>query len=210
MLSVIVSDDLDTDVYTVDGFMEALQEEKQLQAVTDANETQLDSAESDEDYTDEDDESDEEDEPVRVRTRPLPTDISTASAAGREPALIVDLGYGSCKFGMEGEDAPSRLPCRSQARRDLITREQYLLSSILLCQSLSPETAAIEPKPLLMLRYSMMNVDWVSMEALWEHIFNVEIDLPADECIVSCTVSPYGPNSYATTLGKHFRKHFAV
>jgi hypothetical protein len=47
----------------------------------------------------------------------------------------------------------------------------------------------------------MMDVDWESMEALWEHIFNVELDLPANECIVSCTVSPYGPDSYATTLG---------
>lgn len=125
MMSVIVSDDLDTGVYTIEGFMEALEEEKQLEAVTNANETHQDSVESDEDY---DDDDDEDDDPVRVRTQPLPTDISTADTGGREPALIVDLGYGSCKFGMEGEVAPSRLPCRSRTRRDLITREQYLLS----------------------------------------------------------------------------------
>jgi hypothetical protein len=40
---------------------------------------------------------------------------------GTLAALIVDLGYGECKFGMSGEAEPSRLPCRSEVRRDLIT-----------------------------------------------------------------------------------------
>jgi hypothetical protein len=188
IVSVIVSDDLDTDVYSVEGFMDALKEEKKMAGVTSAeddsrsDEEDADEAEAsgggDEDDEDDDDDDgefensdDELDEPVRVRTQDLPTEVPDD---GSNAALIVDLGYGECKFGMAGDASPSRLPCRSEERRDLITREQL----------------------------SMMDVKWDDMEALWNRIFQVELDLPASECIVACTVSPYGPDSYSETLAE--------
>ena len=88
--------------------------------------------------------------------------------------LIVDLGYSGMRFGMCGESAPTYLRNRSGSRRDMITKHDH----------------------------STMDVDWESMEQMWNRVYDTELDLPADESVVSCTVSPYGPDSYAETLAE--------
>jgi actin-related protein len=47
-----------------------------------------------------------------------------------------------------------------------------------------------------------MDVDWTAMEQMWDRIFDTELDLPAQECVVSCTGSPYGPDSYPESLAE--------
>jgi actin-related protein len=140
----------------------------------------VDDHEEDEESEDDDDEvcedsDDELDQPVRVRTQPLPTERPANTDTGNGFAkLVVDLGYQNTRFGMCGESAPTRLPNGSKTRRDMISRHDH----------------------------SAMDVDWEAMEQMWDRIFDTELDLPAQECVVSCTGSPYGPDSYPETLAE--------
>ena len=55
-----------------------------------------------------------------------------------------------------------------------------------------------------------MDVEWDAMETLWNRIYDTELELPGSECVVSCTVSPYGPDSYAETLAEILFEEISV
>jgi hypothetical protein len=172
----IVLDDLDADghTYSVEGFMAALTEERQLCAARAAG-AELAAADagdagegpSSDDEGSDDDSDDEEYERVRK--------LGTLGRGAADVKIVVDMGYGSTKFGVAGEKAPTVLANATEVdgRHDFMIRRE---------------------------KNTALEVDWEQIEHQWFRIFEQELDVDADNCHVSCTVPPYASKDYVEKL----------
>jgi hypothetical protein len=123
----------------------------------------------------EDDDGEEEEEDVEEQWERQRTQPALGVDHGSH-TLVVDLGYGNTNFGLAGEANPATLPNLTQDRRGFL----------------------IERRPM-----ESMSVEWVEMEALWDRLYDDELQSEsADDAFVACTVSPYGPRSYAENLAE--------
>eukprot|EP01052_Picozoa_sp_SAG31_P008081 SAG31_NODE_399_length_16247_cov_19.137540_9_plen_575_part_00 len=108
------------------------------------------------------------------------SDISDDEDDGGEyKRLVVDVGYGTTKYGFAGADNITPNVLRNTADDDrkyvhAITREKM----------------------------NLMNVNWEQIENMWEWIFESGLKVDSDDCTVVSTVSPYGPREYPEKLAE--------
>ena len=175
VLSVIVKDDGD---YSVASFKAAVQDDlvrlkmPQPAAAPAPAPPNVDNEDDDGDATSDgaDYDSDDDDEYDRVRKIALPTALPD-DADDNTPTLVVDLGYSTTIFGFphEADAGPTAIPTAvDRSKTNLI--ERHKLNSC--------------------------DVDWEGMEALWDRLYDTELQLDASDANVLCTISPYGPTPY--------------
>jgi len=105
--------------------------------------------------------------------------------------LIVDLGYGSTKFGLAGESAPSMI-------KNLVLGK-------------NPETGKKDYGPVIeRKKMESMATDWEAIEKLWERMFEEECGINAESSYVSSTISPFGPRSYSEDMAELLFETFDV
>jgi hypothetical protein len=213
----IVSDDLDGSTYSRASFEAALADERELLAqasekplgqaldlaaeikeeLKEGAEEKLaallpdaahESEEEPEPEPEPDYDSDGEDHPYfmqHLRARPEEEGIGMDSDATAK--VVVDLGYGSTKFGVAGEEDPSVI--KNIVYDDTVRDYKYM----------------VERKQL-----EMQAVDWESIEKMWERIFEEELEVDGANVNLSCTVSPFGAKSYGENMAELLFETFDV
>ena len=198
---VIVSDNTDADEYSVNSFKAGLDWEHQqvaglsieevnkiFEVPPEEKEDEADESESDDD--DSDDDSDDDDRPYFMQhARAREGDLIGEHAENQK--LIVDLGYGSTKFGLAGESSPASI-------KNIVYGK-------------NPETGKKDYGPVIeRKKMESMATDWEAIEKLWERMFEEELGISADTSYVSSTISPFGPRSYPEEMAELLFETFDV
>jgi hypothetical protein len=197
---VIVSDDTDGDEYSIDAFKAGLEWEHNQVAglsVEEVNEIFAEAPQEEEvqDESDSDDDTDsdsddDDDRPYFMQhARAREGDLIGEEAENQK--VIVDLGYGSTKFGLAGESAPASI-------KNIVYGK-------------NPETGKKDYGPVIeRKKMESMATDWEAIEKLWERMFEDELGISADTSYVSSTISPFGPRSYPEEMAELLFETFEV
>ncbi|KAF6003359.1 Actrt2p [Cyanidiococcus yangmingshanensis] len=129
------------------------------------------------------------------------------------PAAVVDFGTGFVKAGFAGDTLPRVvLPncvgrARSKVPPDLFAATNANSGVFIGDQALSKRAAGV------VLNYPLQHgivQDWDDVEAIWSHLFGVELGIDSHQCPVLCTEAPLNPRRNREQLATLLFEAFGV